>query len=526
MLMREYYSGINGKIYILNNTYLNKGGEGSVYKVENYKGYVAKIFNEKKRTDNLHKKLLIMLQLPIKNEALKQMTWPLDILYNTESEFVGYIMYELENCINLSMLYSEEYSYVTQEQKIIIAENLCCAVNSVHNAGQICGDLNPQNIEINVQTARITLVDTDSYHIKDKYTGQIYRCEVGIPEYIAPELQQKMQNEINLQNAALPTYTENTDNFAMAIHIFALLMNGCHPFACAIKASNAKNGQESILPPQPNENICSGRMVFFSQEDNLKIPIYAPDIKSLPDNIRQLFKKAFIDGWSNPEVRPKPIQWFGALEDYKKQLVKCTKNKNHIYYKQLQKCPWCEIEERISSFQTGNQPSENNETASISHKVNNRNYILQNLNYNQGSQNYKSVPKFPKKSLLIFVLFSGVILHKMNVQWAYEGKVSDALSNTLIIWISGGAFVYNLLKYVEAKYSNFRLGKRFYLSFSIPCLFLGGIGIVEILNSMINDIQQNSLGNQISEYVLLIIFCGAFSFTGVKLFLKYLKSNT
>lgn len=71
-----------------------------------------------------------------------------------------------------------------------------------------------------------------------------------------------------------------------------------------------RNGKESISPPQPNENICSGRMVFFKQEDNLKIPVYAPDIKSLPDNIRQLFKKAFIDGWPNPDVRPKPTQWF------------------------------------------------------------------------------------------------------------------------------------------------------------------------------------------------------------------------
>lgn len=524
--MREYYSGINGKIYILKDTYLNKGGEGTVYKVENYKGYVAKIFNEKKRTDNLHRKLLVMLQLPIKSEALNQMTWPLDILYNTESEFVGYIMHELENCVNLNMLYSEEYSYVTQKQKIIIAENLCCAVNSVHNAGQICGDLNPQNIEINAQTARITLIDTDSYHIKEKYTGQTYRCEVGIPEYIAPELQQKMQEGINLQNAALPTYTENTDNFALAIHIFALLMNGCHPFACAVNDSNAKNGKESISPPQPNENICSGRMVFFKQEDNLKIPVYAPDIKSLPDNIRQLFKKAFIDGWSNPDARPKPTQWFWALEEYEKQLTKCNKNKNHIYYKQLPKCPWCEMEERINSFQIRNQSSENNEKVSISQKVNNKNYILQKPNYNQKSQNYKSVPQFPKKSLIIFVLFSGVILHKMNVQLAYESEVSDILSNILIILISGGFFVYNLLKYFEAKYSNFKLGKRFYLSFSIPCLLLGGIGIVEMLNSMINDIHQNSLGNQISEYVLLIIFCGAFGVTGVKLFWKYLKSNT
>lgn len=49
-----------------------------------------------------------------------------------------------------------------------------------------------------------------------------------------------MQEGINLQNAALPTYTENTDNFALAIHIFALLMNGCHPFACAVNDSNAK----------------------------------------------------------------------------------------------------------------------------------------------------------------------------------------------------------------------------------------------------------------------------------------------
>ena len=83
-------------------------------------------------------------------------------------------------------MYSDKYQ-CTLSEKITIAKNLCAALNSVHEAGQVCGDLNPKNIGVDPKGAKVTLLDTDSYHITDA-NAKVYRCEVGMPEYLAREV--------------------------------------------------------------------------------------------------------------------------------------------------------------------------------------------------------------------------------------------------------------------------------------------------------------------------------------------------
>ena len=53
-------------------------------------------------------------------------------------------------------------------QYVKVAENIAAAVNNVHDSGHIIGDLNPNNFMLDVNTGRVMLVDTDSYHIKSK----------------------------------------------------------------------------------------------------------------------------------------------------------------------------------------------------------------------------------------------------------------------------------------------------------------------------------------------------------------------
>jgi|GEM_PF-637299 len=333
---------------------IGKGGEGSVYKIRGMSNYVLKVFIDRNRTESRHKKLLAMIASSMPQSALQQVTWPIDVVYQ-KGQFVGYVMPRVSNHENLNVMYSDKYN-CTLSEKITIAMNLCSAVHSVHNAGQVCGDLNPENISVDPQSALVTLVDTDSYHITEPNGNRVYRCEVGRSQYLPREIQEKMKNGQDLRNASLPTFTKYSDLFALAIHIFALLMNGCHPYACAVD-NNAnitplKASQASIYAPPPIDNISNGFFPFYMKKNGITTPIYAPDFDALPKNIKELFVKAFVEGHNDPQKRPDAVAWYNALSDMQKNLKVCKNNSSHMYSNHLNACPWCDVERKMMSITT------------------------------------------------------------------------------------------------------------------------------------------------------------------------------
>lgn len=344
--MAATYIGKNGKVYAAIEPALGKGGEGSVYSVSGMSDYVIKVFKVDKRTETRHRKLLTMIGTTLSQSAMKQITWPIDVVYQN-GQFVGYVMPAVKNNEELNVMYSDKY-ISTLSEKITIAKNLCAAVNAVHNAGQVCGDLNPKNIGVDPKSARVTLMDTDSYHITEANGSRIYRCEVGLPEYLPREIQEKIKNGNTLATAPLPTFSKYSDFFALSVHIFALLMNGCHPFACAINNKTnigvLSHSQPSVTTPQPIDNILNGYFPFYTKKSGFTIPKYAPSFDSLPQNIQNLFIRAFVNGHTNPSQRPDAIEWYNALTTMQQNLTVCSKNKKHMYSSHLKKCIWCELE--------------------------------------------------------------------------------------------------------------------------------------------------------------------------------------
>jgi DNA-binding helix-hairpin-helix protein with protein kinase domain len=49
-------------------------------------------------------------------------------------------------------------------------------------------DVNQSNFLVNDQ-ALATLVDTDSFQVRDPDGSKVYRCPVGTPDYTPPEMQ-------------------------------------------------------------------------------------------------------------------------------------------------------------------------------------------------------------------------------------------------------------------------------------------------------------------------------------------------
>jgi len=319
------FKGKNGTSYKIIEPAIGKGGEGSIYKIDGMPNFVLKVFADSKRTQERERKLLAMIASTVSNKIMKHVTWPKDVVYKN-GRFTGYVMPKISNNKNLNIMYVPS-KYNNKDKfikKIKIAMNLCAAINSVHNAGQVCGDFNPNNITVNPYNGMVTLVDTDSYHITERNVNRnrVYRCEVGMPEYLAPEIHKKLKNNQTLSAAPLPTFTKQTDLFALAVHIFALLMNGCHPFASAIDANaiNLSKNSKSVAAPQPMENIRNGFFPFYMNGRGFTIPKYAPDFNQLPEEIRKLFIRAFVDGHKNPQIRPDTLEWYKALKWYIKQV--------------------------------------------------------------------------------------------------------------------------------------------------------------------------------------------------------------
>lgn len=361
------YQGLYGAVYFVEENKIAGGGEGSIHRIQNNYNQVAKIFKTKCRNSEREEKLRLMVKYRLTDEQYQTLTWPQDVIYD-QNGFIGYIMPKLNALDSITSIYSNGDNQYDLRYRMIAAINLCIVVQTVHDMGQVCGDMNPQNICINLKSKsenrgfHITLVDTDSYHFSDN--GKTYRCEVGLADYIAPELQKKFGNGRTLKSIPLPTYTKETDLFALAVHIFTLLMNGCHPFACAqeIKGSyqhtmNQMNeffDKPSIVTPQPIDNIKNGFFPFYHKKDGITYPLYAPAFESLPYEIYRLFIRTFAEGYADPQKRADAKEWVDVLMHCvgpgASNIVSCAKNKTHWFFRHNTTCPLCAMEERMMRY--------------------------------------------------------------------------------------------------------------------------------------------------------------------------------
>ena len=341
------YRGKGGIQYDLLPPPIASGGEGEIYNTNGKPGIVAKIYKSSKINAEKERKLVKMIAYRPDQKMLAQIAWPQDILYDSSGQFAGFVMPKMSVNEDLNVIYeygaSAKYPDISWENRILIAENLCAVLYSLHDRGHVCGDLNPKNISVDPNTGHVIFLDTDSYHIQDG--GDIYRCDVGIPEYLPTEIQMKMRGGNTLATVKLPTFSQDTDNFALAIHIFQLLVNGVHPFACTIIPS-----QSSVTAPQPADNIIRGEFPFMQNIPGVKIPPYAPEITILPKRIQDLFKHAFIDGHSSPGKRPRPEDWHTALRDLRQNLKQCKQVNHHQYFKSLSDCPWCKADDSFNQI--------------------------------------------------------------------------------------------------------------------------------------------------------------------------------
>ena len=344
--------GITGTQYNLDSTPIGSGGEGAIFHA--YITRAAKVYKPSVLTQELESKLKIMIEHPPNDSVLTQVAWPLDLIYDGSAKCIGFIMPELSINAELSDIYQYPSKLpISVHQKVNIAQNICAVISEVHKAGYIFGDFNPRNIGLDTNTGLVSFLDTDTYHVVDNATNTTYRCSVCAPGYAAPELLDKCSEYIienpSASKAAysltpLPTFTQETDNFALAIHIFKLLMNGYTPFGGIIESA-------SVSQSSPGVGDMAVRRDSYCFKPGYKHQSAAiPALNAFPDEIADLFTRAFIAGKHDPKQRPSAEEWHSALSKHTESLVTCQTNSLHQYSAKNDICPYCEADGKYEAI--------------------------------------------------------------------------------------------------------------------------------------------------------------------------------
>lgn len=196
---------------------LGDGREGDVFKV-NKAGRVAKIYHDDFCTTWTHEKLKLMVDARLNFNGI---CFPLEILKNSRGQFTGFIMQEAKGVKLTELLipktqFEMSFPECNKQDLVQLAISVLKKIRYLHENNVIMGDISPRNIMF-VSSSEVYFIDADSYQYGP------YPCRVGTSEFLAPELRGvKLRSQMR---------TEGNENFAVAVILFMLMMQGQHPYA-------------------------------------------------------------------------------------------------------------------------------------------------------------------------------------------------------------------------------------------------------------------------------------------------------
>ncbi len=328
-----YFRASDGDL--VNTTHeIGRGGEGVIYNVEDRPELVAKIYHPDRRTEDRATKLKAMVATPPDAQTFSTGThvsiaWPRQVLYS-KNRFMGFTMPRISSSPDLYKVINPRLRnryFVGFDARHLhrVAGNFTKAIAALHEAGHVMGDVNQTNALVTLKTL-VTLVDCDSFQIQGE-AGEIYRCNVGVPEYTPPEL----------QNILLETVDRNvhTDAFGIAVVIFQLLMEGYHPFS-------GVPVDPTFSTPDKIDLHCIREGIFpYISNGQFVAPPNSPNYDDLHPELKRLFVQCFVTGQHTPEKRPTAIEWVAALKTAEDDLVQCETDPKHWHPSHMTDCPWC-----------------------------------------------------------------------------------------------------------------------------------------------------------------------------------------
>jgi DNA-binding helix-hairpin-helix protein with protein kinase domain len=308
---------------------LGTGGEGVVFEVATAPDMVAKVYHEPPGAQK-EAKLRAMVSLG-RAELIKVAAWPTATLHERPGgPTVGLTMRRIRDYQEVHTLYSPAHRKTAFPQAdwrflVTVAMNCAAALLNLHECGVVVGDVNQSNVLVSAAGV-VALIDCDSFQIQAN--GRPFPCEVGVPLFTPPELQNQSFRGL--------VRTPNHDRFGLAVLIFHLLFMGRHPFS----------GRFLGRGEMPLERaIAEYRFAYgaSARAHQMQPPLYAPAPSAASPLLAGLFDRAFTRGSERPNSRPSGAEWFNSLKAFGGSLRSCAADPGHFYPPHLGACCWCEL---------------------------------------------------------------------------------------------------------------------------------------------------------------------------------------
>ncbi|MEH2414394.1 protein kinase domain-containing protein [Nostoc sp.] len=323
-------------------------GEAKVWQT-NRNGYLAKIYHDQK-PERMQKLAVMIAHRPKEpNSHLNHISfaWPKSLLKDAQGDCVGFLMPEIKEGKELIDIYNPQ---LRKRLKLEVdwrflhttALNIASIIEAIHISDYVLGDIKPQNILVN-DRALPSIIDTDSFQVRNPVNGKIYRCPVGSPDYTPPELIDQDFSSID--------QTEVHDRFRLAVIIYQLLFSGQSPFG------GTWIGAGEI--PKMNELIRQGLWLYAP--NNLIQPVERIiPLEIVHPEVQRCFLRCFNDGYQNSNLRPTAEDWVKALRLAVNELTICGKVDSHYYSRTYGKCCWCDrsTKLRIDIFPSFARPAD------------------------------------------------------------------------------------------------------------------------------------------------------------------------
>lgn len=305
---------------------LNGGQQGVVYTTEDEKILIKVRTPPNSRDVQYYRQQLRLLAR--RNLEINALVTPCAVL---DEPYLGYVMDRVNDAVSLSeLIYPRKLSPTWHidtgglRRRLQIGGELARTILQIHRHGLCYVDLSWENVLIPLDTKEtfIKLIDPDNLSIPGTSLAEV----LGSPGFIAPEI---------LQQSRLPDY--GSDRWSLAVAIFYLLVLN-HPFV----GDDVLNGE-----PELEEMAFRGELPYIDSHnhDHNLSSAGLPLGRVLTRKLRELSRKAFETGVTNPDARPDPEQWLSALQEAADQTAICSHCGATSYLPDMRNsdlvCDWC-----------------------------------------------------------------------------------------------------------------------------------------------------------------------------------------
>jgi DNA-binding helix-hairpin-helix protein with protein kinase domain len=306
---------------------LGRGGEGAVFPVVGDDARVAKVYFKAPSSAKVEK--LRAMTRSASPALLRVAAWPVELLEDESDRVRGFLMPRVAAREDAHQLYSprsRRRAFPEADFRFIVraAANVARAFAQVHEAGHVIGDVNHGNALIG-RDATVVLIDCDSFQVRDG--SRIFTCDVGVPLFTAPELQ-------NMGFRGLKR-SRRHDAFGLAVLVFHLLFQGRHPFA-----GQYAGGEMSIERAIAELRFAYG---MSTQSLGMRPPPATLPLGAFGPAIKFLFERAFAP--EGVAVRPAAREWVEALAALERELAECAVAPMHFHVRGA-RCCWCDLEKQ------------------------------------------------------------------------------------------------------------------------------------------------------------------------------------